>query len=106
MRIEPHLVFAPAKQETKRTAILRAAIDAVAERNKRYGEPEDNFHRIALLWNAYLACRREPAAPLSSADIAIMLGEVKIARLANDPAHEDSWVDLAGYAGCGAECSG
>ena len=27
----------------------------------------------------------------------------KMARLRHDPAHTDSWVDVAGYAACGAE---
>ncbi|MFN7882545.1 MAG: DUF6378 domain-containing protein [bacterium] len=27
-----------------------------------------------------------------------------MARLKNSPNHRDSWVDLAGYAACGAEC--
>jgi hypothetical protein len=31
-----------------------------------------------------------------------MMALMKIARLATNPAHEDSWVDLAGYAACGA----
>lgn len=31
---------------------------------------------------------------------------LKIARLANNPEHMDSWVDLAGYAACGGEISG
>jgi hypothetical protein len=31
------------------------------------------------------------------------MADVKLARLANDDKHEDSWVDLAGYAACGGE---
>lgn len=88
-----------------RTDVLVAAIEAVQRRNEKYGEPEDNFARIAELWNAWLCIRKEPAAPLTETDVAIMLAEVKMARLANDPTHMDSWVDLAGYAGCGAECA-
>ena len=88
-----------------RTEALTAAIEAVQRRNAKYGEPEDNFARIAALWNAWLSIRREPSEPLTATDVAIMLGEVKMARLANDPTHTDSWVDLAGYAGCGSECA-
>ena len=89
-----------------RTDVLVAAQVAVRQRNKKYGEPEDNFDRIALLWNAYLLARREPSEELNSVDVAIMCGLIKVARLANDPGHLDSWVDLAGYAACGAECAG
>lgn len=89
-----------------RTDVLVAAIEAVQRRNVKYGEPEDNFSRIAALWNAWLCIRKDPAEALTATDVAIMLGQVKMARLANDPTHTDSWVDLAGYAGCGAEtCS-
>jgi hypothetical protein len=34
-----------------------------------------------------------------------MLALLKIARLKNSPNHRDSWVDIAGYAACGAECA-
>jgi hypothetical protein len=33
--------------------------------------------------------------------VALFLACVKIARLSNNKAHRDSWVDLAGYAACG-----
>ena len=39
-------------------------------------------------------------------DVAIMMGMLKIARLASNPQHMDSWVDLAGYAACGGEIAG
>jgi hypothetical protein len=39
-----------------------------------------------------------------TADVAAMLALLKIARLQQSPNHRDSWVDLAGYAACGAEC--
>jgi hypothetical protein len=32
-----------------------------------------------------------------------MCADLKLARLENQPDHMDSWVDLAGYAACGAE---
>lgn len=89
----------------KREHVLQHAAEAVQMRNARYGEPEDNFARIAILWNAWLEIRREPAASLTSADVAIMLAQMKHARLANDITHIDSWIDGAGYMACGAECA-
>ena len=35
--------------------------------------------------------------------VAIMCADIKFARLENQPNHEDSWIDVAGYAACGAE---
>jgi hypothetical protein len=30
---------------------------------------------------------------------------MKVARLAADHLHDDSWLDIAGYASCGSECA-
>lgn len=90
---------------TKR-ALLDLAIAATADRGLNYGRPEDNFARIAAHWSAYLANRIPGTAGptyISATDVAIMCALLKVARLENDPRHQDSWVDLAGYAACGAE---
>lgn len=87
-----------------RQQTLDTAKAAVADRGVNYGSPEDNFTRIAALWSTHLTNRREdPVSTITPADVAIMLAMVKIARLQNDPTHQDSWVDIAGYAACGAE---
>ena len=67
------------------------------ERQENYGTPEDNFKRIADLWSVYLEQDIQPH------DVAAMMSLMKIARLMNQPNHQDSWVDLAGYAACGCE---
>lgn len=97
---------------SKRAEILDAAKQAVADRGLNYGKPEDNFLRIALLWNAHLVNSGlldhtvlQNGTGIEASDVAIMLALVKIARLENDPAHQDSWVDIAGYAACGGEIS-
>lgn len=70
------------------------------DRNSTYGTPEDNFKRIAILWEAYDQIRRPgPETPI---DVSIKMILMKIARLAHNPGHKDSWVDTAGYAACGA----
>jgi hypothetical protein len=69
------------------------------DRCKTYGTPEDSFGRIAALWNAYLGDGRA----IAPSDVAAMMALLKIARIAENPAHMDSFVDLAGYAACGAE---
>lgn len=87
--------------------LLDAARQAVSDRGLNYGRPEDNFARIAALWNAYLGNKgmlvNATNEVLEGPDVALLLALVKVARLQNSPTHEDSWVDIAGYAACGAD---
>lgn len=83
-----------------RAECLHTAEEIVTkDRNSQYGEPEDCFALIARLWTDYTAVN------LSSADVAAMMILLKVARVRNGKAKDDSWVDMAGYAACGAECS-
>ena len=68
------------------------------QREQDYGSPENNFERIANLWNAYLG-----AQTVNAVDVAMMLGLLKIARIKTGTGTSDSFVDLAGYAACGGE---
>lgn len=73
-----------------------------------YDDPIDNFRRTANLWRVHLQNRygsRYQIPVLDAGDVALMLGQVKDARLEFDMSHEDSWVDKAGYAACGARCT-
>lgn len=67
------------------------------QRDNEYGTPEDNFTIIAKLWSAYKGVEFTPN------DIAMMMALLKIARIKTGTATDDSYVDLAGYAACGAE---
>ena len=81
-----------------RKETLEAALKCVCgERQDQYGSPENNFGRIAGLWSVYLNF------PISASDVAMMMALLKIARIKTGTATEDSFVDLAGYAACGAE---
>lgn len=93
----------PADTPTGKRAILEEAIKTVADRGVPYGGVEDNFGRIAALWKAHLKNRYVIDVDIDPADVAMMMALMKIARLENQPAHPDSWVDLAGYAACGGE---
>jgi len=84
-----------------RSECLREAAARVGPRAEQYGKPEDNFQAIARLWNAYL--KNKKGESLQPYDVALMLGLLKIARAAACPQHNDSWVDLAGYAACGVD---
>lgn len=82
-----------------RKQILENAIQTVCQdRQDRYGEVENNFKLIADLWSAYLG------AAVTAVDVAMMMGMLKMARIKTGKYTQDNFVDLAGYAACGAEC--
>lgn len=80
-----------------RGQLLETAARAVDVREKRYGDPAVAFERIAQMWTVILK------RPVGVHEVALCMAALKIARLVDRPRHEDSWVDLAGYAACGAE---
>lgn len=85
-----------------RDEILSAAAKCVSgDREQDYGNPEDSFKTISLLWNSYLADKLH--AIIEPKDVAAMLALLKIARIASGHAKADNWIDLAGYAACGGE---
>lgn len=88
---------------TSKSEALGLATAAVADRGLNYGRPEDNFERISARWRTHLHNRFGVDLPLDAASVAMMMADMKLARLENAPGHLDSWVDLAGYAACGAE---
>lgn len=72
------------------------------DRNRDYDDPIDNFGRISAFWNVYLdGINRRLLEPH---DVALLNVLQKIARLQHSKDHRDSWVDIAGYAGCGWDC--
>ena len=79
-----------------REKVLEAAKACVTgQREEDYGTPEDNFGMIARLWTAY-------GYPVTKKDVALMMLLLKVAR-AKAGGTEDCYVDMAGYAACGAE---
>ena len=81
---------------TREETLERAKVCVCGERETDYGPPENNFQRIADLWSAYTGYI------FTSVDVAMMMALLKIARVAAGGT-DDSFVDLAGYAACGAE---
>ena len=91
-----------------RKELLSKAIEVTeGARQQHYGSPEDNFKNIAELWQLYLSQRFENVEEpeISTTDVAIMMLLMKVARLVHDPHHDDSWLDIAGYAACGSQCA-
>jgi len=82
-----------------RRALLQEAADTIdGDRNATYGGPEQSFTMIARFWSIYLGIEIAPY------DVGAMMGLFKTARIkASTGTHKDSWLDLAGYAGCGWE---
>lgn len=88
------------------TTILQEAERLIyGERNKTYKHPNENFRNIKNMWNAYfIAIEKRSIIPhvnnIQEIDVAALMVLMKIARLATNTHHLDSWTDVAGYAGC------
>lgn len=81
-----------------RSEVLSTASNLVnGDRDQVHGAPCLTFGRIADLWSAYLGFSVSPS------DVASMMVLFKVARLIANKSHPDNWVDIAGYAACGAE---
>ena len=74
--------------------LLKHAAGVVERRRTDYGEPEDLFEHIATRWSQVLGIR------VTAARVAVCLMDLKMARLAHDPKHLDSLVDVLGYGAC------
>lgn len=87
-----------------RMEILKTAEKIISgEREKSYGAPEDNFSRIADLWNAYI--RGKDEYEITAADVGHMMILFKIARTLGGQSKDDNYVDIAGYAAIAGELS-
>lgn len=81
----------------------RAAELVGGDREKQHGTKFENFSKISTLWNAYLAIRRDPGAPLDALDHAHLMVLLKIARTQLGAYNPDDAIDMAGYAACAGE---
>lgn len=82
-----------------RVDALRTAAGIIAgERDVQYGGPEENFTRISKIWSVIVGVEITPE------DVAMMMVGLKVARYASKSGFQpDTWIDIAGYAGCGFE---
>lgn len=81
----------------KANELMRTLAGTLRKRGKDYGSMRANHERIAAIWSVVLE------RPVTPEQVALCMAGVKIARLVQSPNHEDSWLDLAGYAAVGAE---
>jgi hypothetical protein len=82
---------------------IKAASLVGGDRAEQHGDKAENFEKIAGLWNAYLAIRREPGSPLNAVDIGHMMALLKVARTQTGALNEDDWTDGCGYLACAGE---
>ena len=81
--------------------VLEEAKDLIyGQRADDYGDAQSNFQRMADLVNPII---KKADGKLTPTDMALLMIQVKIARLQETPDHEDSWIDIAGYAALGAQ---
>lgn len=71
----------------------KASAAVYGERQSAYGPAKQNHERIAALWSVILG------KEVTWQQVIQCMVAVKLARLINTPDHEDSWLDIAGYAG-------
>lgn len=102
----PNDQAAQVSRRMTRDEILDLARDAVSHRPGQYGSPRDVFARIARAWEWYLAERMGHTVPIEPHDVAAMMRLLKECRLIENPAHQDSIADIAGYAACHGEVVG
>jgi len=82
-------------------SMLQQADDLInGQRQKDYGDKLRNFTQIAMGMQMVLAAKLLPGAIITANDVALLMIQVKIARLAKSPDHKDSQIDVAGYIGC------
>ena len=77
------------------------------DREKTYGHPSKNLENIADMWTIYLRGRGllDPNGDaLTATDVCNTMILLKVARLANQPDHVDSIVDIVGYAALIERC--
>ena len=84
-----------------RSEILDTAKKYVTkDRAEQHGDLEENFDKIADLWNCYLE-----GSYISVTDVGVMMALLKIARVRSNPKNIDNFVDGAGYLACSGELS-
>jgi Domain of unknown function (DUF6378) len=75
----------------RRLGALHHTAEVLAQRGQEYGPPAEHFEQVARRWSLTLGSTVRPE------QVVLCLLDLKVARLAHDPAHWDSLVDLIGY---------
>lgn len=73
-------------------SMLRHAATVVTDRGRTYGDARQSMEAIAQRWSLTLG------HPVTAAQVALCMIDLKLERLRHDPSHDDSLLDVAGYA--------
>ena len=74
--------------------LLEQTIATIKARRQAYGDADILFRDIAERWSITIGVTITPE------QVILCMIQLKLGRLAHDPGHEDSIVDIAGYAAC------
>ena len=72
--------------------MLRHAATVIADRREAYGDPAVSMAAVARRWSITLGHTVTPA------QVVLCMIDLKLTRLGHDPKHQDSILDVAGYA--------
>ena len=90
--LRKELAAKPEVTDTKKQ-LLNDAYEIISkDRQATHGGAEDNFQCIAELWQSYKGIN------FDKTDVAIMMCQLKIARIRSNPFNRDNYLDLIGYA--------
>ena len=78
--------------------LLDACKIALNSRGQHYGKVLENHQRIASIWSIILGIK------VTEEQVALLMVGLKMARLIETPTHQDSMLDIAGYAAVMSEC--
>ena len=89
-----------------RKAMLHHAAELITgDRNKTYGTPTQNFTDTAKIWSVQLRHMLKDGVEITPALVSQLMMSLKLCRLIASPT-ADTYIDIAGYAGCGYEVEG
>lgn len=74
--------------------LLEQAIHTIGERNREYGSITESATDLAQRWSLTLGIEVTPQ------QVMLCLIDLKLVRLKQNPKHQDSIKDIAGYAAC------
>lgn len=96
----------PAPKPNRDETILEEALRITGgDRQNQYGPPDQDFRRIAGMWNALFADFLKEGHQFEPSHVAQAMILVKMSRQLHQK-KRDNWVDTAGYSRCGSQCDG
>ena len=78
-------------------SLLEKVQHIIQERQQHYGHPLANFTEISKRWSLTLD------TPVTPAQVALCMIDLKMSRLSHSPNHQDSLLDILGYGVCLAQ---